>query len=661
MATEQPVTPIVVGDLRGGQNNTDPPMSLPFNQAVRCVNIDWKDATLAHKRGGSIAVSTTGGTAFSAGLQTLIRHVPGNTDTAAELWGVDGAATPIVKRLTGGTSFANVTLDDAISSRPQDVVGASLNGKVFLAYDSSEDRLHVYDPSLSSPRVRRVGLATPAAISSSANSGGGGAYPAVLRYVRVRWVQLNGTIVVRRSEPGAGFATTPSGANASLTYTRPTAPGEGETHWDMEVSADNVTWYVLSASILIATTTYVDTTLAAAYTGLSLSDPIGFYGLFPSVKVLITDGNRLIGAGAWESAGATSGGKTSRIWFTPVLGSSDHGDDERVPNQTTQKNWVDVNENDGGGVTGLGGPVNGMPWYFKFFQVGKLRPTGDPVTPYLPRRVRSDIGSINHKTIAVGEDQSGNAALYFLSHRGPYRITLDGDIQYLGRDNEVTWRTMNLSASSVVAHSLYYPDLHHWEVWIATGTNDDPDTCMVMDVQRGFPDENGQIRGGWVEHTGDKAGARCATLFANTLGASMSRNLKPYIGRSTGTTLFKLDTTDLNDNGTSYRAYVTTRPLLTTKDLTHKMAVTEPTLIAKAQAGQSVTIAINRDFGKDTSTPATVSLTPATTETRVVKKVDGLELGEADAVEMTIGDADANDLTWTVDALITPVSQKEAR
>src|SRR6185503_14115498 len=106
-----------------------------------------------------------------------------------------------------------------ISTRPQDVDFATLNGKLYLAFDSAVDRLHVYDPNLSTPRVRRVGFITPAA-PSAANSGTAGAYAAVLRYYRVRWVQMKGHTVVRRSEPSTSVSFTPSGAAVGVVITQ---------------------------------------------------------------------------------------------------------------------------------------------------------------------------------------------------------------------------------------------------------------------------------------------------------------------------------------------------------------------------------------------------------------------------------------------------------
>lgn len=655
MAPQKPPDPIVI-DRINGRNDTDPPLSLPNDIAVEVLNVDWKDATIGRKRGGSTSVALTGGTAFGAVISTLIRHVPGSAETAAELWGIESDFAP-VKRLTGGISWADVTMDDAIATAAFDVVGASLNGKLFLAYDSAQDRLHVYDPGLATPRVRRVSFATPAA-PTVANTGVG-AYAAVIRYYRVRWAQLTGTATTRVSEPGASVSFTPSGTGTAARVTQPAVPSEGETHWQLEVSEDNSTFYN-TGNVAIATTTIDDSTAPSGQNVNPVSDQTGLYTRFPSVKYLITDGNRLLGAGAWESSGANSSGKNSRVWFTPVLGSRDKGDDESLVNTTSQKNWVDLNENDGGFITGLGGPLNGVVVAFKYRQVWKLTPTGDVAVPYLPKKIRDDIGCVSHKSITIGEDEQGNAALYWMSHRGPYRFSQSGGIQYLGRDNEVTWRSMNLAATGVATHSIYYPDLHQWWVWIATGSSNDPDVKMMFDVQKGFPDQNAVVRGGWAKHDGATAGARCACLFSNTLAASMSRDLKPHIGRATGTAIHKCDTADTDDATTNFQGTITTRPLLTTPDLLRKVGIGESTLIGVALAGSDVTVTINRDFSAETRA-VSVSLAPAGTETRVIAKVEGSEMGEADVIQMTIGDSAANDEVWTVDAIVTPVMLQEVR
>jgi hypothetical protein len=818
-----------------GRNGADPPISLPENQAVEMLNVDRHDGLIGRKRGGADAVTETGGTAFSSGIQSLFRHVPGADETAAELWGIDGAATPIVKRMAAGTSFANVTLDDAIATKPQEVTAASLNGKLILAYDSTVDRLHVYDPKLASPRVRRAGLPASAIAPSVANSGSG-SYSATLRYYRVRWLQLNYTraqtqesvntadalraasgnqrlaqgfqlstagrvltfeatmaktgtapgsvyvtiesdssgspsgtvlqtsnsvafnaisdstttytrftfsspvelsastqyhivmygtypvdasnfahwrgttsnayangsakdydganwtaatnsldfvfrlcvatdgttapLIYRRSEPSPSQSFTPSGSGTKVVVTQPTVPGEGETHWELEESTDNGTWYQLCGfergnEIAIATTT-ADHESNPSSDILTLSQTpaaAGAHTVFPSAKYLLTDGNRLLGAGAWETSGANSGGKQSRVWFTPVLGSTDKGDDERVPNQTTQKNWVDINENDGGGITGLGGPIYGAPYAFKYRQVWKLNPTGEIAAPYLPRKIADGVyGAIGHKTIVVAKDRQGNPALYFLGPEGPCRIVIyEGSAtpQYLGRDVEDIWSGINLAASTVVAHGIYHPDKHQVWFWIATGSSNDPDTKLVFDVLLGRFTEGERIRGGWFKHTGPSAGARCSTLFSNTLAASMSRDLKPYIGRASGTAIWKLDTSTTNDAGTNVQAEITSRPI-PIAPLGAKVGMGQSTLLAKAASGVTITQTLNRDFGAETRT-STVLLTPNASETRVIKKFEASEMAQADTIQVTLGDAAAASNSWTLDQWTAPVHTEGAK
>lgn len=648
---------ITIGDLRGGRNGADPPLSLPDNQCVEAVNIDHFDGTLGRKRGGATAVSQTGGTAFSSGIQALFRHIPGAVETAAELWAVDGAATPIVKRLAGSPTWANVTMADSISTAPQSVEFASFNGKLFLAYDSPVDYLHVYDPTLGTPIVRRSGFNTPAA-PTAANTGAG-AYAAVLRYYRVRWLQLNGTTVVRRSEPSASVSFTPSGTGTAARVTQPAAAGEQETHWEIEAGTDNSTFYRLSQTA-IATTTYDDSAVTTSYaTTGTLSVTTGEQTKWTSVRYLLTDGNRLLGAGSWES-----GGKNSRIWFSPVLGSTGAGDDERVIATTDVENWIDLNENDGGTITGLGGPVYGTIYAFKYRQIWKIPPTGNLTTPYLPRKIADhSYGCIASKSIIVGKDNAGNPALYFLSPNGPCRIIVypggSAAPQYLGRDIEDIWADINLAASTVVAHGVYHSDKHQVWWWIATGSSNDPDTKLVFDVLLGTFVQGDRVRGGWYEHTGATAAARCSTMMSNTLGATMSRDLKPYIGRASGTLIWKTDTTDLDDAGTTFQAYVKTKPL-PVAPLGQNVQVGQSILLAKAASGVTITQTLDRDFGVETRT-STALLTADASETRVIKKFEASDLAQAGTVQVQLGDASAVANNWVLDALSIPIIGQEQR
>lgn len=526
---------IVVSDLRGGRNGIDSPIELPENQCVEALNVDWRDGPLGEKRAGAVPVSTTGGTAFST-IMSLIRHVPTGEDADAELWGVDAAG--LIKRMAGGTAFANVTMDDALTGRAQDVTGVTFNKKLFLAYKSAVDRLHVYDPVLN--LIRRVGLDKASSAPTVVNQGAG-SYAAIERLYRVRFLQMDGDVVVRRSEPSDPVTITPSGGGASIRVTRPAGPNEHETHWELEVSLGNELYFVLYGvgdtvigdPIAIGTTTQDDNTEVEDYLDLTISEDIGMFSLPASARYLATDGNRLLMAGNFEDGTKLS----SRVQFTPVLGSSDHGDDERVFDTDDIKGWVDLNEKDGGKITGLSDAIQGSVYAFKYRQTHKLVPTGDGNAPYLARKISNTIGCIAAKSVLTFEDAEGNPVVGFLSYKGPYRISVGG-FDYVGRDVEDIWfgvndfngLGINLEATTVVAHGVYYSDAS--EVWwyLATGTQNSPGIKIGFDVRQAvMNDKSYGVRGGWFYHTGKSCKAVCSVMFANTLGAAMSHDLKPYI------------------------------------------------------------------------------------------------------------------------------------
>src|SRR5678816_2675639 len=91
---------LLIDDQRGGRNNSDPPLSLGPTQCVEAQNVDWWAGTLANKRPGASAdtMTFTSGGPFTGKISSMWRHVPGVDESAAELWAIDDAATPIVGR-----------------------------------------------------------------------------------------------------------------------------------------------------------------------------------------------------------------------------------------------------------------------------------------------------------------------------------------------------------------------------------------------------------------------------------------------------------------------------------------------------------------------------------------------------------------------------------
>lgn len=636
---------ITIGTLKGGRNGADPPFLVPRDQCLEALNVDWNVGALGRKRPGCDSVALTGGTAFSTGLNALIPHLPSADETTAEFWAIDRAATPLVKRLAAGTSWANVTMVDNISSRAQDTVGISFNGKLFLAFKSAVDRLHVWDPLTNN--VRRVGLKAPTSAPTSSTAAG--AATDTRTYKSAVTYQIGG-ITFLRSELSAASGTVALTAQKT-TETLAGAPGEIETHWELYgASTDGV--YKLVGTAAIGST--IDDN-NASLTG-TLSPLVGTNSLFPSVKYLAADENRILGLTAYE----TTTGKYSRVFFTPPFVNP--GDDERNPQTTNQNYYIDLSENDGGFGTGLAGPLQGSMWVFKYRQIWKLTQTGSSTAPYDPTPVSRVVGCIEHKSIVLGRDENGHPALYFLSAEGPYRVGSQG-IQYMGRDVEDIWKTVNLDATNKACHGIYHSDLHQVWWWVATGTSNDPDTLIVFDTIIGHavaypvgdtPPTAG-LRRGWAKWTGDLAACRCSAMFSATIAASMSRKKKPYAGLVSSLKLLGADSaTATADAGTAFQSYFDLSPLqLLGKDTRFDLA--EPSLWAKTGNAVSIEMLVNRDFGLESKRDRVV-LTANEAETRVYREFENLRLGDCKTVSIRVGDPIAQSVAWELDEIGLPVS-----
>ena len=633
--------------LTGRDGSTPSDILIPPTRCKEAVNVDFYRAAFARKRDGASAVfSSTTSEAFTGVLSALVRHVPGADETLAELWGVDSAATPVVQRLAGGTAWASPTLKDNIATRPQDVVGASLNGKLYLAFDSTQDRLHVYDTST----VRRAGLATPAA-PTAANDGGVGTYSATIRYYKVAYAVTASGVNNRRSELSAAVSFTPNGNDTGVVVTKPAAISEGETHWLLYASADNSTYYLVATTV-VGTTTVTDSTEPPSYSGDAPS-LVGEHTVQKSAKYILSDGNRLLSAGSHES-----GNQHSRVWFTPRLGDMDVGDDERVPDTTERENWIDLDENDGGFLTGLGGPLFGSVWAFKYRQVWQLVPTGEDTAPYDPNPETKALGCIRHHTIVLAEDEHGEPALYFLSHKGPYRISQRG-IQKMRDDVLDLWTTVNLDATTAVGWGIYYADLN--QVWfgVPVSSANEPNRILVFDTTKGRTDDKGDVRGGWSVFNGDLASARCAVMFANTLGAAMSRDLKPHIGFSTGSVILK-GGTGTDDAGTTFQGYVDL-PEQHFGGLNKKCEI-EQALVLGSSGSQSLRITLNGNYTDTTRVrTADVTMTATGSQTRVLKVWEDAQLADdLTSVGIRVGDSAAISNAWTIDGVGVQVRTTEA-
>ena len=639
---------LVIGDLRGGRNGADAPLSLPDNQCVEALNVDFYEGTLGRKRNGAAEYSLTfaaGGTT-PTGLISSLNY--GAFSYGSIAFCVDNAATPIVNYTGNGLTWTKINTGDTIATAPASVQTIVFNNRVYFAFDSTVDRLHFWalESALDDNTFYRVGLPAPAA-PTAANATGGDQY-ALTRYYKIAWIYKPGSTIVNRSELSASVTLDPATTAGPITVTQSAVPsGENITHWEVYGSNDGDNYYLLS-TVEIATTTYSDAANPALFTG-DAAPVVGDNTVPGSWKYIGTDGNRLLGAGNWE------GGNQSRVWFTPVYGSSDVGDAERVPTN----NYIDVDAYDGDAVTGIVGSFMGNTVVFKSRAIWRLVPTGDATGPYKAVCLTKAIGCVAPKSICLGEDESGNPAIYFMSHRGPYRIGAGG-LEYCGRDIEDVTALLNQSAT-VIAHAVWHPNRHQVWFWVALNSDTYPTVRLVLDThlcQR----TTGGVRGGWTKHTGVSCMAVCSLMYGSTLRFGNYRIVtNPYIGSSaTNNLILRCDESAVwADHGTAYQSYVKTKPY-PLGALGFNCSVGQSHLSAKATTGATITQTIDRDYGVETRT-ASCLLTALSGESRVQRQVEGSEMQGAGVVQFQLGDASALNQSWTLDALAVPYSRQEER
>jgi hypothetical protein len=644
-----------INDLTGGLNDTDAPQDIAPNQCQIAQNVEWTTTRFAQRRQGGVnSIHATEPWGTSHTLLTLMRHTPTADEGTAEMWGVSNASPPVMARMAAGNQFSAVTVSDGWTDTSATLInGVSLNGKFFIAGNTAVDRLHVWTGTT----LRRVGLATPAA-PTVANTGAG-TYAATIRYYKVQWYN-NSLTPETWSELSPSVSFTPSGAGTAARVTQPSLPGEGETHWVLWASPDNVNFYFI-ANAVIATTTIDDTTVPSGYSAVAAAQAgrpsdADYYTPPISAKYLLADEDRLILLGSWETASMASA-----VMWTPVNGSTPANftvaDDERVPST----NRLDLDRSDGGGITG-GGIVDGVIYVFKLSHIYRLVRTGNADLPYRGVPVTKSLGALSHKSIVLGEDDAGNACLYFWSLRGPYRLSVEGGLEYLGRDIETGVSALNTTAPTILIFGVWHGTKRQVQWWLTTSGSTFPDRKYVLHVRHAKRDEHREVRGGWALHTEGASTCTAAVMFANTLGATMSLDLKPYCAQVHVSGLpdgpvIKYDadgtTTDRGALQSTYIARV--KPgAFQPGGPGMKGGITQ-TYVRGTPSNRTLTIDAIRDDGAETrSATVTMPAPGSPAVSRALVKVEGDALA-ADAmyVELVLDDdvSPASSAAWAVDAL----------
>lgn len=255
-----------------------------------------------------------------------------------------------------------------------------------------------------------------------------------------------------------------------------------------------------------------------------------------------------------------------------------------------------------------------------------------------------------------GEDSTGNSCAYWMSHRGPFRWGIGG-LEYIGRNMEDyilpggnSVAQINLSAF-VVSVVRYFPDKRQVWFWFSTGSSVFMNQLAIYDI----------VTSGWTRvPSQDKlANIISAVMFSNTIGASMSRDLKPYTGGHDANgdpnqpTLKKCDT-GTDDYGTNFQAYIITKAIEPGGPGNYG-EVGDSELLAKTASGVTISKSTIIDFGLQAPKMSSVALNAEGKETRVTKKFQDSAVSNVKFIQHQIGDGVAASNSWSLERLITPM------
>lgn len=642
----------VLASLRGGVNQQDAPIALPDDQCLVAQNVEYTRSMLGERRLGATPIDLTGsGLAGHTRITFLYRHLPTAAWTDSELWalGVTGTSSASLARKIA--AWQPVAIPDAptLTGEGQFAWAAqTLHGKLFLAYPSAVDRLHVWDGTT----LRRAGLERPPAAPTGVNTGSG-TFTGT-RYYRVRNLVPSSGTSPRRSEPSDVLVGIPSGTGSGVIITKPPATTEGETHWELEASLDQSTWFRIATQPVSTTTATDSTPYSPGYATLfPLAAEVGDYTPLYSARFVVADDDRLLLGGAFNNAALDS-----RVSWTPVYGDpTGIGNDERIPVSTV--NFLDLDTTDGGRLTGLSRTSNGAIWAFKASSIYKLVRTGVRSRAYEAIAISKERGAVPGSVVEA-VDQMGRPAVYFLDPRvGACRIGANG-LQTCGIDLLPAWRErVYLDAGEVPARGIYYPEKQQVHWWVPIDGAGRPNYHLVLHTAFMRDTEDG-ARKGWTLWDGASARALTACLYASNVdaGAPRSRVLQPFIGIEGDGLIWRCDTGYI-DHQTPYTSRILTKPVAPANIL-NEAGVMAGSLLAKASPGATVDVALVADFGLQRKAVDTVSLTPtAAGEDTVIRPLDNLSLSPLRTFQLEIADPPTPTGRWEMNQLVVKVRREQ--
>ncbi len=626
-----------------GRDGWDQPQAIPENMSAESFNIELREGGLGKKRSGTEKI-TLGGAGPTGGTGTYGVYLPSNNIANAELWivGVKAAVSHLF-RIPGD---ANSAVDLGANGN-NGAVYAQLNNKFFIARNSSTDnRLTVYNPAESTTAVRFAGL-KPEAAPTVADTGIG-TYAAIPRTYRVVTLLIVGGVVQAQSNPSSTVAFTPSGVGTAARVTKGAASGDGETHWRVEAAAADGVYWIISGNIVVGTTTYDDSVVPSQYSVAgTVPPPIGSNYPFPSVRYLISDGIRLYGLGVWAtSVGDSVAPVAGRLYFTPAIGSSNMGDDERIINNALSSGWIDLSIGGGGDDRGLG-LINNSVAAFQYRGVYRFIPTNNADVPLRRVLVDPSVGSISGSSIIAAKDSNGDPALYFLDPtNGPYRMTNGYVLQWIGKDVKDLWNTADISISTYEASfDGDFDSTRNLIVWTFPKIGGGVET-ITFDVTNGVVVANNEVRRGWARWS--TLPGSMGVMFPSALTSPRPYTFVMYLTGGNGT-MYRFMSSLTQDDGTNYQAYVRSKaywwaPMGRLKKLLSAI------VIAKSTAATTIRALFIPNWGEQTGVTQDISVAAVGSAAYVRPRPNPVDSTDLNTLQVEVGDAAAANNTWELES-----------
>lgn len=652
-------------DRLTGLDDSIPPTGIADNACTLAENVEFYRSTLGERRAGCEPQglnSTLRADMTVTRVPWMFRHLPTADETQAELFVVlDNPSTSdyvfAVLRSGSEAIYNNAQIEiNTADNNAFFVDAAVLHGKLFISYKNvggllaEPDRISLFT---SSGVFRSAGLDPIPGTPLTATNTGSGSFSGT-RYYRVRLTLQTSGVTELRSEPtdSVSFVPSGSGAGASISVGTPRA-WSAATHWELEASLDNSTFYRIETLSIVTTTTTDSTAYATGYSvSGTLSEDIGDYSLIPSGKLLRVDEDRLLILGSWEDVASAS-----RITWTPVGGGPGVGNDERLETDTDP--FLDLDGFEGGEITDASLVSNGYLYVFKRAHIYKLARTGERDKAYEAIPITKTKGAFP-KSVITAVDEKGFPVTYFLDpDTGPMRLGQDG-LQWCGKDIRTYWSTVNKNAD-VPCHGVYYKDKDQIHWWIATEESDYPNTKIVLQLDLMRLTEDG-LRGGWstVPSTDRIAQATSSVMWSSHVYAGSpgstyffgdrSLDLIPFIGLNdysvsgtpTRSMIQRCDTGTVDgdeaDTDNEYFARVRTKPFMFSGIL-DKHGIMTGAVMAEANADDAQLLYVKgiRDFGAEELEIST-DMVPEGSEDYVIKPLDDFNFSELTAVQIEFGD-----------------------